>query len=454
MRTINKILVLCAFSVFFFARCEKDETPFSTSIPVIEAVNISPTTFTFGDSITVTAKVSDAVKTLAALDVQAVINGRTVNLQRILLEGNSADVNQKLFVPLIDNVADNTEVNFQVKLVNSKNGSSSKELTGFTGNRPYFSKLYLVINNDVYALTPQTGNRDKYETVDIVANRSFSYRIAQKVTASNQIDYSGLVWGQTDGKVQLVNETGGDIFAFKSGVDITTSFIFDNYSFSASLDGGAYQTPNFMLDDFTETTIDGEEFYTLETALIKNQEYNIYGDLASKTIIYNVDFFERINPNKVKFLGETGNYTLYYNKTRQHVVLLPENPAAYPDYIVITGGGLGYPSKIAKEHTWWGFGNVRNYILTRQIASDVYQATFFILGATKQDWVSFKIYENTGWGGEKGHPDFTYTGYALEAQAESNDNNIYPAQDMEDGVYRFTIDLNTNIIDVTSVTLP
>ncbi|MDR2293501.1 MAG: DUF5016 domain-containing protein [Prevotellaceae bacterium] len=456
MRTISKILILCVFSIFFLASCEKDENIGApSSIPVIESANITPTVFTFGDSVTVTAKVSDAVKLLSTLEIQATINGRTVTIQKILLEGNAAEVNQKILVPIIDNVTDNTEVTFQLKLTNNKNGSSSKELTGFTGNRPYFSKLYIVINSgdDVYTLTPQTSDRDKYEVNDIVVNRSFSYKIAQKITANNQIDYSGLVWGETGGKIQLVDETGGDIFAFKTGVDIITSVVFDNYKFTSSFNGGPYLTPNFMIDDFTETSIDGEEFYTFETTLTKNQEYNVYNDLASINIVYNMDFFERINANKVKFLGETGNYTLYYNKTRKHVVLLPETPPAYPDYILITGGGIGYPSKIAKEHAWWGFGNVRNFLLTRKISADVYQVTMFILSQSDQyGWIAFKPYENTGWGGEKTYDAFTYTGLPLfEGTAGSN---IFPAVGKEEGIYRLTIDWNANNIHVESVTLP
>ncbi|MDR2065702.1 MAG: hypothetical protein LBP85_08370 [Prevotellaceae bacterium] len=455
MRTVNKILILCMFSIFFLASCEKDENIAPPpSIPVIEAANISPSTFTFGDSVTVTAKVSDAVKLLATLDVQAIINGRTVDIQKIMLEGNSADVNQKIFVPLIDNVTDNTEVKFQLKLTNNKNGSSVKELTGFTGNRPYFNQLYLVTGKgEVHTLTPQASSRDSYEAVDIVENRSFAYKIAQKITDGNQIDYSGLVWGETDGKIQLVNETGGDIFAFKSGVDIITSVVFDNYRFTASFSGGSYLTPNFMLDDFTETFIDGEEFYTMETALTKNQEYHIYGDLASNNIIYNPDFFERINANKVKFLGETGNYTLYYNKTRQHVVLLPETSPAYPDYIVITGMGIGYPSKIAKEHAGWGFGNVRNFLLTRKISADVYQVTMFILPSPEQyNWVGFKPYENTGWGGEKTYDAFTYTG--LDIFEGTAGSNIFPKVGIDEGIYRLTIDWNANTVHVESVVLP
>jgi hypothetical protein len=451
MKTINKILILCAFSTFFLASCEKDENPPApNSIPVIEAATITPATFTFGDSLTITAQVSDAVKQLSVLNVQAVINGRTIPLQKILLNGNSANVNQKIFVPLIDNVSDNTEVKFEVTVTNNKNGSSSKELTGFTGKRPYFTKLYLVLEEgDVFELTPQSPNRDNYEVLNIVASRSFIYRIAQKITADNKVDYSGLVWGSVDGKIQMINETGSGIFAFALGSDYTSSVVFDNLHFTTSLSGDSYSTPNFLLADFTGTTIGGEDFYTLATTLTQGQEYSIYGELAGRDLIYNLDFFDRIDKNTIKFLGNTGNYTLYYNKTKQYVVLLPELSPAYPDYLLITGGGLGYPSKIGKEHTWWGTGNVRDYILLRQISPNVFQATMYI--HEKDDsWVNFNTIENTGWAGQKTYGDYTYTGLPLELGG----GNIAPSAEMGEGIFRLTINYATFNIHTERITLP
>ncbi|MDR1983494.1 MAG: hypothetical protein LBQ28_01520 [Prevotellaceae bacterium] len=455
MRTINKILSLCAFSILFFASCEKDEdnNPITSSIPVIEEASITPTTFTFGDSVTITATVSDAIKTLSSLDVQTIVNGRVIPLQKILLDGNSAVINEKIFVPLVNNIADNTSVTFVLKLTNNKNVSSTKELSGFTGKRPHFSQLHLVVENgEIYTLVPQVSNNDNYEALDVVISKSFAYRVAQKITANNEIDYSGLVWGDIGGKIQLIDETGNSIFGFAENSDYTSSVIFDSYNFKTSLSGDAYETPNFLLEYFTETNISGEEFYTLETTLTKGVEYFVYGELVSNNIVYNLDFFERINPNKIKFLGETGDYTLYYNKTRQHVVLLPDVSPVYPDYLVITGGGLGYPSKIAKEHTWWGFGNVRDFILTRQISPNVYQATMYI--HEKDDgWVGFRTYEDTNWGGFKTYSDYTYTGLPLEGDPTPGEGNILPSAEMGEGIFRITINYNTFNINVERVTL-
>ncbi|MDR2627768.1 MAG: DUF5016 domain-containing protein [Dysgonamonadaceae bacterium] len=455
MKKIDNIFLISIAALFLAASCDDNRygDPPQASVPVITSAAIEPATFTYGDSVTITAAVSDAEIPLSTLTVNLVVDNKTVPVTTLDLRTGetSANVSSKIFIPLVENMPDNASLKFVLTLANTRTGKATHELAGFTGKRPYFTQLYLVTDaGEVYPLTPQAANRDNYSVTDVVISRAFTYRIAQKITADNQIDYSGLVWGDNNGKIQLIDETGNGIFAFAAGSDITTSFMFDNYQFRSSQTGAAYATPNFMLDDFSGTTIDGEEFYTLATTLTKNQEYNVYNDLASQTIVYNVDFFERINANKVKFLGETGSYTLYYNKTSQYVVLLPIDSPAYPDYILITGGGIGYPSKIAKEHAWWGFGNVRNFLLTRKIAANVYQVTMFI-HAKDDGWVSFKPYENTGWGGEKTYSNFTYSGIALDSP---DGNNIYPSADMEEGIYRLTIDWSANTINVASFTLP
>jgi hypothetical protein len=455
MKKAIDIFLVSVAALLLLASCDDNRygDPPQPSIPEITSAAIEPATFTYGDSVTVTATVSDAEIPLSALAISLIVDSKTVPVTTLDLRTGetSASVSAKIFIPLVDNMPNDAQVSFALTLANTRNSTASRELTGFTGKRPYFTQLHLVTGNgEVYPLTPQADNKDSYSVSDVVISRSFTYRIAQKVADGNKVDYSGLVWGDVNGKIQLIGESGGSIFAFSADNDIATAFTFDSYHFTASQTGGSYAAPNFMLEDFTATTIGGEDFYTLNISLTKDTEYNVYNELASAALVYNVDFFERITPNKVKFLGETGSYTLYYNKTSQYVVLLPATTPAYPDYILVTGAGIGYPSKIAKEHAGWGFGNVRNFLLARKISTDVYQVTMFI-HAKDDSWVSFKPYETTGWGGEKKYSDFTYSGLALDGP---EGNSIYPSAAMEEGIYRLTISWSANTINVEPFTLP
>ncbi|MDR2801704.1 MAG: DUF5016 domain-containing protein [Prevotellaceae bacterium] len=467
-KTTNIFLISAAL---LSASCDDNRygDPPQPSVPVITSAAIEPATFTYGDSVLLTAAVSDPEIALSTLAISLVVDNKTVPVTTLDLRTGetSAIVSAKIFIPLVDNMPDNAPINFVLTLANTRTGTATRELTGLTGKRPYFTQLYLVTDNgDVHTLAPQAGNRDTYAVTGVVISRSFTYRIAQKITADNQIDYSGLAWGDNNGKIQLVNETGNSIFAFATGSNITTSFTFDNYRFVASQTGAAYATPNFMLDSFSETTIDGEEFYTLAVSLTKNQEYNVYNELASTNLVYNIDFFDRIDPNKVKFLGETGNYTLYYNPVRKNVIIGVASPA-YPDYLLACGFGLGYPVKITTAElqatyssknittTSWGFSHVLQYILFRKTGNDVYQATVFMPGA-HDHYAGFGIYDNNGWANSKNAAAYTITGENVFTITGSNfdipngdGDTVIPSD-----TYRLTINLAAQTMHVEKFALP
>ncbi|MDR0694259.1 MAG: DUF5016 domain-containing protein [Prevotellaceae bacterium] len=471
MKKITNIFLISMAALLLSVSCDDNRygDPPQPSVPVITSATIEPASFTYGDSVTITAAVSDPEITLSTLAVSLVLDNKTVPVTTLDLRTGetSANVSTKIFIPLVDNMPDNAPISFVLTLANTRNGTDTRELTGFTGNRPYFTQLYLVIDNGgVYPLTPQAGNRDNYAVTDVVLSRSFTYRIAQKITAGNQIDYSGLVWGDSNGKIQLIGETGGSLFAFANS-DIATAFTFDNYRFEASQTGAAYATPNFMLDDFTETAINNEEFYTFATTLTKNQEYHVYNDLASRTVVYNVDFFERINANKVKFLGETGEYTLYYNPVRKHVIIGVASPS-HPDYLLACGYGLGYPVKITTEElkavypsrnivtTDWGFGNVQQFILLRKISENVYQATVSMPGA-HDHYAGFGIYDNSGWANQQNASQYIITGEPVFPALTGNNFDI-PNGDGDPVIpsdnYRLTINIAAKTLNVSKVTLP
>jgi hypothetical protein len=455
MKTIYKTLSLCSSLLLLFASCEKEDYgTFSLSTPVIESLAVTPLTFTCGDTLNLTATVSDPEVSISSLTVSITANNRLIATQAIPVTGS--EVNAPVFVPLVDNLPDNADVKISLTATNLTKGVTSNEVSGLTAKRPYYEHLYLVTDDgDVYTLTPQAGNKDKYEASELTLRRSFRYRIAQKITADKQIDFSGFVWGDKNGTIQLVDENGDYLFAFSSGSDYTTSIVFDNYAFKIALEGNNYQANDLLLDNFEEVvTIDGETFNKTTRTLEKNQEITVFHELASMDVVFNLDFFERISVNKVKFLGETGDYTLYYNQTRKNVTVDVNNPS-YPDYLLITGGGLGYPSKVEgidKEHTWWGFDNIRQFILLRKVSDTIFQGTIFI-HAKDDGWVGFKPYENTGWGGEKRFDAFTFTG---ENVLESSDgDNWHPTADIDtDAFYRLTINWGANTVNVQKVILP
>jgi hypothetical protein len=221
---------------------------------------------------------------------------------------------------------------------------------------------------------------------------------------------------------------------------------------------------DISLSSFGSQDIENETFHTLTRTLENNKTYTVFGALGDSQNIYNPDFFERVSESSVKFLGKTGEYTIYFNPVRKNVFVGTENPS-YPDYLLACGWGLGYPTNVTSEeigavysghgrtHTSWGFGNVLNYVLLRQISEGVYQGTFYTPGDHDR-YAGFKPFENTGWGNEKKAGDFTFTG----EQIISGDNDWTIANGENDPVvepanYRFTINLNTNTVNIEKIIL-
>ena len=453
---LSKTVVMMTAVALCFVSCDDEYGARKESTPVIESAAVSPSNFIFGDSITLTALITDPATTLTDLNYTITANGKTITSGNIPIGGQSSEVSQMIFVPLISDQPDNASVTVSLTARNVLKGVADREITGITGKRPVYSRLYLVTEDgDIITLTPQTSDKDKYEASGLTLGRSFNYRIAEKITTGREIDYSGAVWGNVNGRLALIDTRGEAAFAYTPNADYTQSLVYNNYTFSITATGSMLGVDDITLDAFAETTIDNELFRTLPRSLEKNREYTLFGRLANEQIVYNLDFFERTAVNKVKFLGETGTYTLYYNTYRQHVVLDVENPA-YPNYLLITGGGIGYPTKvngISKEHTWWGFGNVRNFILMRKIAENVFQATIFI-HAKDDGWVSFKPYENTGWGGDGDNINsfsiFTATG---ENVLEGTGNWLPKSNIDTDAFYRLTINWVAKTVHVEKINL-
>jgi len=453
MKTIYKITVWGVFIVSLFTSCKGDlyDKSYTISSPEISSANITPATFTFGDTITLTATLSDPETPLATLDINIIANNQSIFSQTVQVGGNSNEINLQIPVPLVNNLSDNADVKVILTLKNTLKGEIGQEIDGLTGKRPYFAQLYLVEDNGtVYTLTPKSGNKDQYDAGSIVLPKSFSYRIAQKITPDNQIDYSGMVWGNNNGQIRLVNETGSSAFAYVNG-DYTTGFVFDDFAFTVALNGANYMPGDLLFDNFENpVTINGEDFNKLSVSLQNGQILTVFPIDA----VYNVDFFERTGANTVKFLGETGSYDLYYSAMRKIVIAGVANPA-YPDYLLMAGQGIGYPAKVSGitiEHTGWGFDNVMEYILFRKIADNVFQGTVMIHSLV--DAWAFKPFKNTGWGGEIQANTVTFTGEPVLGGDNTNNNwqptgNLDPAQ-----AYRITIDLNNNTVNTVKYTLP
>lgn len=465
MNSIYKILMFIGAVAFFFSSCEDEFGPRKESTPVIESASVSPATFTYGDSIKLTAKISDPATSLTTLSYEIVSAGRTITSGEIPLSGDNYEAKQSVFVPLLNGQADNADVVVNLVARNVLKGSVTHQVTNLKGKRPVYSKLYLVADNgSVSVLQATSADKNKFERTDLTLDPTFRYKIAEKLNADNTINYGGAVYGNVNGKLAMINETGESAFVYVNNADYTKVFVFDSYAFSVSATGSKLGADDLALAAFGNQDIFGETFRTLKRTLENGKTYTVFGNLAETKNIYNPDFFERVSDSRVKFLGESGEYTIYYNPVRKNIFVGVDNPS-FPAYLLACGWGLGYPTKVTsaeiasvysghqRTHTSWGFGNVMNYVLMRRVSTGVYQGTFYTPGDSDH-YAGFKPFENTGWANEKKAGNFTFTGEKIITGA--NDWTIANgATDpvIASGNYRFTINLNTNTVHIEKVTL-
>ncbi len=465
MKPLYTLFFLTGIIGLLLASCENDYGPRKESTPVLESASISPASFTFGDSVTLTARVSDPGTTLTILAYEVVSEGRTITAGEIPIGGEAHDVSQAIFVPLLNNQADNADVQVNLIAWNVLKGTAPGQVTGLTGNRPVYSQLYMVTDDgDIITLQPQAADKNKFQAVGLTHDTSLRFKIAEKLHADNTIDYTGDVYGNKNGRIGMINERGESAFAYAPSSDYTKEVAFDGFGLNVTTVGSELGDEDLILTVFTPEEINGESFHVLDHTLENGTTYSLFGELANEQIIYNPDFFERTAHDKITFLGQTGDYTIYYNPVRQNVFVGVDNPS-YPDFLLACGFGLGYPTRVTsaeiasvypdhrRTHTDWGFDHVMKYVLFRQIDEGVYQGTFYT-PADHDHYAGFKPFENTGWGNEKKAGDFTFTGEQIISG--DNDWTIPNGDDdpvIESANYRFTINLNNNTVHIEKVTL-
>lgn len=458
MKNISKYILLGLLSMLIFSSCEEEPTRtfFPHSTPVIESASINPSSFTYGDSVTITAKVSDPATPLSTLEMKMVVNDMIVASQTLRTMGNNAEVSSKFLVPFISELPDNANVEILLKLINVEGDITEGTIDGVTGKRKYFNKLYVVTDEGtVFPLTPQGTKSDKYESEEIrIKGNSIRYKIVEKITAENEIDFSGYVWGADGGAIKLVGEKGDYITSTNATLRYIDKIVFDSYLFQTTLSGAEIDPNNLILnlDDFSDATVNNVAFKKISLPIKKNQSLLLEGDLANADIVYHMDFFERSDLDMVQFTGEDGTWDVFYSSEYKYVLVNPTSNRSYPNYLLVCGEGLGYPSKtLSKAVTGWGFDNFLTNILFKKISDGVYQGTVYF-DATK---ANFKPFENDGWGNEKKSSDFTMPSIIVrDIDLNKTDGNWYAATGATSGNYKITINLTTKIVTAEEVTLP
>ncbi|MDR0892051.1 MAG: hypothetical protein LBN24_05505 [Mediterranea sp.] len=440
------LLSVCCLSTLF-AGCDNDDS-YTIAPPTIVSVTPDKTSIQYGDTLRLTATLTDPVANLAQLTIGVRVADRLIATKLVPLSSQQEE-GLVIAVPIPFTAGlSNGDLNLQLTLTNVLKASTSMDVTGVSATRPSFDKFYLVTDDgNVLTLNASTG--DQYTAQGLQLLNNISYKIAQRLTAANQPDYTGLVLGDVSGHIGQIDEDGSSLFVAAPGKSFITQLTFDAQAFTMTADGIAINGDVLDPSVWESTELAGEDFLTLDISLFNGEKLAPIGELANPTLMYNADFFDRTAADRLTFLGATGDYTLYYNVQRQNVSLLPKTPAAYPDYMLVTGGGIGAPSPVEgdKSTCWWSFSNVRDYLIARKTGDDLYQLTLWV-NAKADSWVSFKVYQSRTQDPPYGYSDFTWTGdNAFEGIDGGNIAPLSPTA----GVYRLTLNMASMTVNVETL---
>ncbi|GHT10284.1 hypothetical protein AGMMS4956_01390 [Bacteroidia bacterium] len=469
----------------FTAACNKD-AEVTHSTPVIEQADVSPHTFTYGDSITLTAKISYAVYDLYTLKAQVVVGNMIVAEQTVYKwtkqqHGKSAEVSAKILVPFVKNMAHNAQAKVLLTLGNTALDVTEGEVAELTGNRPRFERLYLIASDDsTTELLPDAENPDIYKATGLSLRNSITYKIAQAITTDGDPDYAKFVWGLADGAIGIIdNANGGNITTAEPMLKSTQAISFDAFAFATTLTGEMLpQLATLSEVDFAASeTIDDETFGVCDFYIENGTTITLGGDLASLGVVFTPAFFTRTVAQSVVFEGATGVYALYYNPVRKNVIVGVSDTKS-DDYYLMEGTGIGYPAGVSEavlQATYpghilttfemWGFDNVLRYILFRKISANTYQGTVLLPGSA-QGWgvyAGFKFHAATDWSGEIAVGDImggggfsgTATDVIAEIQTNSTSTTNFEIQTpIPQACYQITINVATKSVQIDPVSIP
>lgn len=455
MKKIHIILFVIVAALTACTEVEYKRKHYPDSQPVIEEVSIKPVlgegnTVNTGDSIEVSAVVSDPLIPLSTLEIQIIVQDRLVGNEKIRTKDQHATPAAKFRIPFYANMPDNIHPEIYLRLENVEGNAA--ELTipdnrNVTIKRPAFGdKLYFVMEDKtVYTANRQIGSTTDYATSKLnIESTKVRFRIAEKITQDNQIDYSGYVWGYKNGELTTIEE-GEDLYEYSDPlITKINRFRFNIFSFGFDVDADRVDPVSVNGRRLEKETISNTTYMTLTLALTEGAEvvFSGIGDLGKAL---NPDFFSNISGNKATFTGLTGSYKLLQNPTTGFVhIQQPE--ATYPNALWICGEGLGFAAEPYSTSTRWGWDKPEDYIFCRKISDGVFQTTFYT-----QSSFNMKFYHINTWDkGEELSSDYTLSPANL--LQKSSDGNWVSGTGVTSGVYRVTINVNdkTTLLEVVN----
>lgn len=326
------------------------EWPEWASRPILTDLSVSATdgskAIVAGENVRFTAKVKDEFNELSKYTLQVKYADNVVFSMEEPVSGSEAELDVEFVMPFAAYLSDGEfypEISLSV--TNVVNGSAtlrvSKENNVALSRPSIPEKLYIVDNAGGVVELIKDNQSFIYRTAEgsDLSKIGTSFHIAAKVNGKSP-DYSDFVWGESDGKISVLPESGTAIKTPDSSGKGFKYLGFDIYSFK--IDKLVNHVVTFDRNNEASQDQGGITYLAKERVkLIKDCEivFEGFGDLKS---MLQPDRFEILSEKSAKFLGHTATWSIYYDTADNWLIV---NYADFhaPDQIWVTGAKACFP---------------------------------------------------------------------------------------------------------------
>ena len=421
------------------------------------------------DSVAFRVTIDETKTPLSQLQVKVMVGLRVVATELLRTKDYHFEAELKYAVPFGPNMPEGEDVKIYLTATNIEGTATNLILTGCTGRRPAIETMYIMPPTVQYAAIGKgkqmTWDADKeaFVAYDLKYPKSIECLLAVTGTKFGRVDWNTPVFGMVNDVLQLItkeqfeSEEASSIILEDDNFETIDTIIFNPLTFDVYI-GGKIAEPVTAIDvmvdlaeepSYISSSAAKKEYRGAKIFFDKNSEVEITG-VVDLEKAYNLDWMEYLGGNKIKFLGEKGQYYVSYKVAEDYLVVEPLYDTTEPDVMYLCGVGMGQPSWSPKATSGWGFDSPNQNFVARTIAPKTYQFTVYMLNdAENTDHpgfgsVNFKFFHQHGWGGEETSTDYTQQGLNIVSSTEeSNVGNWWSsASPLFEGIYRITLDKN------------
>lgn len=430
---LYKLVSFYLFIGLLAVSCQNQDEMFfdpSAEAPVIVKLSLNQEQLQYGGSVKLNVEVTDA-DALSHVEIRLVANQAV--LYSKTLPGNNQKtlkVEEEIEVPF-GRLCGEQLASLEVVATN-KNVKTAEQSYEIPLERPDFAQLYVVVGETGEEIVLQRDESNPLTpylykaTVDLPNNTNvFIYSEPEK---------KGMVWGfdASTNTCELASSRPVSLCDSQSTEEKVREVVFDAFSFEISPLKKEMTVNDVVFMLYKKNASDND--FVSNTLRAQNVSLTNGEEVRTELIDLNVlkfdpDFF-KLEGDKLMYIGQTGNVTLYMNTMFNFVfVESAENPlttnVSYPEVLFVNGWGIGRP-ELWNYNPDWDFNNA---VIFRKISEDATQ-TVYSQTVIVSKWVQFKFYNQKDWGGEFSCPNITFEDdnfKAVEESGKPGNYNISPS---------------------------